>query len=322
MSRMYRIGVCLVLILLTGSSWSCSRRIHVASIETIPREEDNNSVIVEEEGAVQEPAWTYYERLSYAFGADSMCVGMRNDMDFPEWYSGCFVNDRDRLTINVVGDTVRLRKMLNEMLGGDEFDLGMGVCSKKEQLRVREQLDQAIAENYSKISQGSLTSGSNEDGTIDLCLEGDDDSIIDRFRDEVFDSPILRFTVAEQVGILPAIEVINTDGTDASPDNEEPGNKKYPAFQFDNGDDYVSDGMYRIVDERCRIGYADEEGNTVIAPRFMFGFPFEDGRAKVTDSGAEKEVPGSGGEYHYWESDSWYYIDKTGKKLVDNEVRE
>lgn len=88
----------------------------------------------------------------------------------------------------------------------------------------------------------------------------------------------------------------------------------FPAFQYDNGDDYVKDGMYRIVDERGRIGYADENGNTVITPRFRFGFPFENGKARVTDSGQRKEVEGSRGEYHYWESDNWYYIDKTGRK--------
>lgn len=51
----------------------------------------------EEEGAVQEPARTYFEKLSYLFGADSTCVGMTDDMNFPEWYSGCFVNGRNRL---------------------------------------------------------------------------------------------------------------------------------------------------------------------------------------------------------------------------------
>ena len=35
-------------------------------------------------------------------------------------------------------------------------------------------------------------------------------------------------------------------------------------FQCDNGSDYVSEGMYRIVDQRGRIGYADESGKTVI----------------------------------------------------------
>lgn len=35
-------------------------------------------------------------------------------------------------------------------------------------------------------------------------------------------------------------------------------------FQCDNGSDYVSEGMYRIVDQRGRIGYADESGKTVM----------------------------------------------------------
>ncbi|WP_369683515.1 WG repeat-containing protein [uncultured Duncaniella sp.] len=63
------------------------------------------------------------------------------------------------------------------------------------------------------------------------------------------------------------------------------------------------------------MGYADEQGNTVITPRFVYGFPFENGKARVADYGEKKEVEGSNGECHYWESDGWYYIDKTGRKL-------
>ena len=88
----------------------------------------------------------------------------------------------------------------------------------------------------------------------------------------------------------------------------------YAAFRYDNGDDYISEGLYRIVDRKGRIGYADESGRTVIKPRFAFGYPFEGGRAKVTDSGKRKAVAGSGGEYGYWESGEWYYIDKDGNR--------
>lgn len=94
--------------------------------------------------------------------------------------------------------------------------------------------------------------------------------------------------------------------------------KHYGVFQCDNGNDYVSEGLYRIVDKRGRIGYADESGRTVIKPRFAFGFPFENGKAKVTDKGEMKEVPGSDGEYHYWKSDEWYYIDKKGNRSEEN----
>ena len=90
---------------------------------------------------------------------------------------------------------------------------------------------------------------------------------------------------------------------------------RYKAYQFDNGPDYPSEGLYRIVDDNGLIGYADEEGNTVITPRFKFGFPFKDGHAKVTDAGQLEEVPGSGGEYHQWQSSDWYLIDPTGRKI-------
>lgn len=89
----------------------------------------------------------------------------------------------------------------------------------------------------------------------------------------------------------------------------------YRPYRFDNGNDYIQDGMYRIVDNRGRIGYADEKGKPVIKPRFAFGFPFKNGKAKVTDKGKSKEATGSRGEYHYWESDEWYYIDKNGNKV-------
>lgn len=93
------------------------------------------------------------------------------------------------------------------------------------------------------------------------------------------------------------------------------GGEQYRPYQFDNGDDYVSDSLYRIVDRRGRIGYAAPDGTVVIRPRFAFGYPFADGRARVTDSGRSDTVPGSGGEYHTWQSDSWYWIDKSGRPL-------
>ncbi|WP_419492341.1 WG repeat-containing protein, partial [Desulfovibrio sp.] len=93
-------------------------------------------------------------------------------------------------------------------------------------------------------------------------------------------------------------------------------------FHYDNGPDYVREGLYRIVDDRGRMGYADESGRVVIAPRFAFALPFEGGKAKVTDTGQRKEVPGSGGEHWYWESDAWYFIDTMGRKTDDPQARD
>lgn len=69
----------------------------------------------------------------------------------------------------------------------------------------------------------------------------------------------------------------------------------YKPYKYDNGDDYVSDGRYRIVDSEGKIGYATQNNVVIIQPRFAFGFPFKDGRAKVTDSGHLEEVKGNDG---------------------------
>lgn len=85
------------------------------------------------------------------------------------------------------------------------------------------------------------------------------------------------------------------------------------AYKYDNGDDYFSDGLQRIVDKDGRIGFRDSVGKIVIAPQYAFAFPFKDGYAKVTDSGHQEAVD-KRGEYHRWVSDSWYYIDTDGTK--------
>ncbi len=89
----------------------------------------------------------------------------------------------------------------------------------------------------------------------------------------------------------------------------------YLPYQYDNGDDCVSEGRYRIVDKGGRIGYATANNAVIIPPRFAFGFPFHNGRARVTNSGHLETVTGSDGEYHYWVSNSWYWIDEMGNRL-------
>ena len=84
--------------------------------------------------------------------------------------------------------------------------------------------------------------------------------------------------------------------------------KTYHIYQFDNGDDYFCEGLQRIVNKEGKIGFTDSLRNMAIEPRFAFAFPFEDGYAKVTDTGKSE----SAGEHMMWVSDSWYYIDHNG----------
>lgn len=94
----------------------------------------------------------------------------------------------------------------------------------------------------------------------------------------------------------------------------------FKPYQFDNGDDYVRWERYRIVDNEGKIGYANSQGYIVIEPKYAFGFPFEDGKAKVTDTGQMKGLEGGNGEYHYRDSKDWYYIDPMGNRIAKNEA--
>lgn len=84
-------------------------------------------------------------------------------------------------------------------------------------------------------------------------------------------------------------------------------------YAYDNGPDYLSEGLMRVQDSRGRIGFADARGRVVIPPQFAFAFPFKNGQARVTMQGKRREVQGGNGEIHVWDSKQWFCIDKTGR---------
>lgn len=84
----------------------------------------------------------------------------------------------------------------------------------------------------------------------------------------------------------------------------------YEIFPYDNGPDYPSEGLFRIMKDG-KIGYADAlTYSIVIPPQFDCAYPFESGKAKVsTDCKTVID-----GEHREWMSDKWQYIDKKSIK--------
>lgn len=89
----------------------------------------------------------------------------------------------------------------------------------------------------------------------------------------------------------------------------------FHCFIYDNGPDYVEEGLFRIVKDD-KIGFANEDGVIVIEPIYQCAFPFEGGKAQVALNC--KSVP-IGGEYSKWVSEEWLYIDKNGQIIKSNE---
>lgn len=106
-----------------------------------------------------------------------------------------------------------------------------------------------------------------------------------------------------------AVVAINDKGMVAI-DRQE--NILYKVFVFDNGPDYPSDGLFRIT-ANDKIGFADAiTGQIAIAPQFSCAYPFENGFAEVSTQCKTT----TDGEHQSWQSDHWYFIDKTGKKAA------
>lgn len=91
------------------------------------------------------------------------------------------------------------------------------------------------------------------------------------------------------------------------------GKELFYFFKYDNGVDYVREGLFRITDDKGLIGFANTLGNITIKPQFKFAFPFKNGKAKVTFTGEEKAI--FNGEHHEWVSNEWQYINKKGEFL-------
>jgi hypothetical protein len=88
------------------------------------------------------------------------------------------------------------------------------------------------------------------------------------------------------------------------------GRRLYEIQQYDNGPDWLSDGLFRIL-RNGKVGYADAKGYIRIEPRFACADPFENGKARVA---LECELIPDG-EYTLQKSDAWFYINKQGVRL-------
>lgn len=85
----------------------------------------------------------------------------------------------------------------------------------------------------------------------------------------------------------------------------------YQVFAYDNGPDYISDGVFRIIENK-KLGFAEAAtGEVVIKPQFDCAFPFKKGVAKVS---INCEIQADG-EHNSWISNDWLYINKKGKKV-------
>ncbi len=89
------------------------------------------------------------------------------------------------------------------------------------------------------------------------------------------------------------------------------GQKLFNVYKFDNGPDYISEGLFRIT-KKNKVGYADIQGNIIIEPVYFAASPFKNNIAKVTKQGVKKKD----WEYTIIKNAKWGIINKQGELIV------
>jgi hypothetical protein len=87
----------------------------------------------------------------------------------------------------------------------------------------------------------------------------------------------------------------------------------FDAYIFDNGPDWLKDGLFRIV-RSGKIGYADKNGTVIIEPKYECAEPFDKGVASVAFDCTHVQNTNIS-EHSAMVSGSWHCIDKKGKTL-------
>lgn len=102
--------------------------------------------------------------------------------------------------------------------------------------------------------------------------------------------------------------VFTQEGKCIGIDKEE--NELFEVYWFDNGPDYVQDGLFRIKKDD-KVGYANEAGDIIIEPQYKCTTPFENGQARVA---VECDLV-EDGEYTRMENAKWLTIDTEGQEV-------
>jgi hypothetical protein len=91
------------------------------------------------------------------------------------------------------------------------------------------------------------------------------------------------------------------------------GKKILTPFIYDNGPDYVVEGLFRYQENK-RIGFANMKGEKITKQPFEFAFPFSSGLAAFCVGGHIERVDE---EHTIWTGGLWGFIDKTGKIVIE-----
>ena len=215
MENYYLSLVCLSCLWLVSS---CNLSTSRKPADVVP--EDSVNQIVDREKATQEVPTRLLHKLGELYGDNPPgVVGFSvESKDCPNFIGGVYINDRDTLVIQIRGDSVAVRKQLEDVLDSKEFIVEpAGAYTQKELTVIQNKLSERWDALMDAPMQNVVSMGVGiNDIEIRLMLNTPEKR--KEFREKVMDSPAFRFTGPEKAAKNARVGVNDTRGISLRPE--------------------------------------------------------------------------------------------------------
>lgn len=173
--------------------------------KTIEKTSPPNTLPEKTEAVIQSPAGEYCVKLMEKLKATS-------SKDFPEYLGGIYINENQKMVVQIIGDSVAGRKKIAKIIESNDFivDHIVSSYSEKQLISIMDTFNQHLNKADKNILKNFQGAGVNTiRKRIDVHLIVTNEKTIKEFKEKVMDSPALFFE-EEKYGLAPTEGISDT----------------------------------------------------------------------------------------------------------------
>lgn len=175
---------------------SCSDDI-IDNLNT-KNEKVENSSMIDVKLVDQSKALDAFDRLISSF--QSGRTKSNSNVNYPEYYGGCYINENQELVVYVTGDTIQGRSTIFTTTGTDDCITKSCTYSYNELLEINFRITDYIISNANPTLMDNIAVVSimDKENCIEVKLLNCSESNINEFRSQIIDSPAITFVQTEE----------------------------------------------------------------------------------------------------------------------------
>lgn len=122
--------------------------------------------------------------------------------DYPTYFGGAFIGDDNQLVVCIAGDTTQYRNTIAEIVESDRFRLEVCTYSYRDMMLVMDKIDEFLSNpdvphEHPFINNFTGALADVFTNSVVIRLETLNDTIINAFKEDITDSPIVQFEEGE-----------------------------------------------------------------------------------------------------------------------------